>query len=135
MKAILLTVRILSVTLYIRCLLSFTKLPRLLEIIESKQNHQRKSEAEIQTMIAQIDQIARFRYFLIRNNCLKKSLVFYYFLLRAGVKDVQINMGISKVDAKLDGHCWLTHNGSVFMDTEEFVSTYKVIYSSGVTSC
>jgi hypothetical protein len=48
------------------------------------------------------------------------------------VRDVRIHIGICKADAKLDGHAWLTLNGGLFQESEEFVSKYAVIYSSGV---
>jgi hypothetical protein len=131
-KEFLLTIRILFITIFIRFLLSFTKFPRLLEIVESKKTDIRMKDTEIQNMIHKINKIACYRFFLIRNNCLKKNLLFYYILIQSGVKGIRIHIGISKKDAKLDGHCWLTLNGTIFQDSEEFVSKYVVIYSSGV---
>jgi hypothetical protein len=132
MTDIFLTLRIICISLTLPCLLAITKFPRLLEIVESKKRDVTVDEAEIQKMIQKINIIAQFKFFLIRNNCLKKNLLFYYFLLQSGVKNVTINIGISKEDVKLDGHCWLTLNGVLFMESEEFISKYKVIYSSGV---
>lgn len=113
-------------------LLPFVKFPRLLNWLESKRSYRRIQEDELRSLIRILNKITRYRYFLIRNNCLRKNLVFYYFLIRAGVKGVRIHIGISKKDSKLDGHCWLTLDGALFQDTEESVSKYAVIYSSGV---
>jgi hypothetical protein len=134
-EQIRLTFRILSVSLALPFLLSTTKLPRLLEMMESRKKNVPLEAAKVPSMIRQVDKIARYRFFVIRNNCLKKSLLFYYFFLQAGVRNVRIHIGISKEDARLDGHSWLTLDGAVFLDSEDFVSKYTVIYTSGVEEC
>lgn len=131
-SAMLLYVRIISASLWIACLLPLIKLPHLLRIIESKKQDTCLDEKQLQALIDRINRIVRFKFFVIRNNCLKKSLLLYYFLLRSGVRNVSILIGVSKTDLKLDGHCWLTLNGGVFQDSEAYVQKYTVIYSSGV---
>lgn len=130
--SILLDIRIIFTAILLAFLLSYKKLPRLLEMVESKKSNVRLNEVEIQNMIEKINRIARFKFFLIRNNCLKKNLLFYYFLIQSGVKNVRIHIGISKVETKLDGHCWLTLDDQIFLDSEESISKYTVIYTSGV---
>jgi len=115
-------------------LLPFIKLPRLLRAIESRQRDARLPEQELRARIDALHSIASARFFVIRKNCLKKSLLLYYFLLRYGVKNVAIRIGVDKRDGRLDGHAWLTVEGKPLLDSEEFVSRYKVIYFSEVRS-
>jgi len=77
--------------------------------------------------------VALYPYFLVRNNCLKKSLLLYETMLRSGETGVALHVGVYKSGDKLDGHAWLTKDGSVFLDSEPFVNKFKVIYTSGVT--
>lgn len=129
---VLFTLRIVFDAVLICSLLPVLKFPRLLRLIESRKREIRMAESEIRHRMDLIHKVIRFKYFLIRNNCLRRNLLLYGFLVRAGVKDLRIHIGISKTDAKLEGHCWLSVKGSVVEDTEENTSQYTVIYSSGV---
>ncbi|MCC2685184.1 MAG: hypothetical protein K0R75_2083 [Paenibacillaceae bacterium] len=120
----------MALAIGLACLLPWVKLPRLLAAIEARRSTE-APVADVHTEIALLDRIARCKFFVIRNNCLKKSLLFYYYLLQTGVTGVAIHLGVDKRGGKLAGHCWLTLNGQVFQDTEQFVSNYKVIYTSG----
>lgn len=119
---------------WIAAQLKTTKLPRLLARIEASAADKREAagEAELDELIRIIDRVARSKLFVVRNNCLKKGLLFYYYLLRAGVHGVAIHIGVNKIDSRLDGHCWLTVDGRLFRDSTDKVSEYRVIYSSGV---
>lgn len=125
-------VRIMLAAVWINCLLAFAKLPRVLAVLEARKRHVRADEDAIRLTVRTIERIARLQLFVIRNNCLRKSLLLYYFLLRAGVDGVKIHIGISKKGSRLEGHCWLTRNGGVYLDSEQTTAHYKVIYSSGV---
>lgn len=124
--------RVVCAAVLIWVVLPFVKFPRLLNWIESRQRHAALPEAELQQWVDTVVKVAQLRYFVIRSNCLKKSLLMYYFLLRFGVKNATIHIGVCKTNVKLEGHAWLTVDGNVFLDTEEFVEKYKVIYASGV---
>jgi len=124
--------RAMFVTAWLVFLLSFKKLPQLLAYIESKKKNVCVTNVDIEQMIALLNRIAQWKFFLIRKNCLKKNLLFYYYLVQYGVSPMQINIGINKNNNNLDGHCWLTVQDRVFMDTEQAVSKYTIIYFSGV---
>ena len=131
-KSTLLICQVIIVSFWIRYLLSFKKLPRVLELIESKKREVQMEKEAMQHLISILMMISRWKFFVIRNNCLKKNLLIYYFLLRFGMKDLQIFIGVRKLDLNLDGHCWLTKRGHVFLEPEESVEKYNIIYSSGV---
>ena len=114
--------------------LPFTKLPQLLSWIESKKTAQTKDEQSINEMIQIVNKVARFKYFLIRNNCLRKSLLFYYWLQKCGVSGIEIKFGVNMKDKKITGHSWITRDGKVFIDTAESTFGYTVTYSSGDTN-
>jgi len=84
----------------------------------------------------QIDKIVRFANFATSRNgfsgkstCLKRSLLLYHFLGKAGM-DIEINLGVKKANG-LQGHSWLTSGGKVFLDSQDFIADFEVIYSSG----
>jgi len=123
--------RAVCAALAIWAALPFAKLPALLRRIEAERAAEPVPEPLLKRRIDAANKLSRFPLFVIRNNCLKRSLLLYYTLLISGVRGVRIHIGVHKRDEKLDGHAWLTVGGDVFADTEEFVSKYRVIYSSG----
>lgn len=69
----------------------------------------------------------RNRLFL-RNSCLKRSLLLYYFLGKHGV-NVQIHFGIKKLDDRLAGHSWLTQDGNLIADREQHRRAFTEVLS------
>jgi hypothetical protein len=65
--------------------------------------------------------------------CLVRSLVLYR-LLRSGGVAVQIHFGVRKVDGRLAGHSWLTHQGRRLAEPSmgrEFSEIYAYPADSG----
>jgi hypothetical protein len=52
---------------------------------------------------------------LVRAECLVRGLTRYYFLRRAGLS-VGVVFGMGEVNGRLEGHCWLVHEGRPFME-------------------
>lgn len=69
----------------------------------------------------------RNRLFL-KNSCLKRSLLLYYFLRKDGV-NVQIYFGIKKLDDRLSGHSWLTQDGNLLADREQHRRAFTEVLS------
>lgn len=123
-----LLLRIAALASVMPVLLRWMKLPVLLNLLDS-----RNTSAAVE--MGQVDRIVGFTHFVLRKSrlgkrswCLRRSLLLYHFLGKAGLP-VEINFGIQKVNG-LEGHAWLTHGGEVYLDKEEFTSSYAVIYSS-----
>lgn len=58
--------------------------------------------------------LKRDRLFL-KNTCLRRSLLLYYFLRKNGI-EVRIHFGVKKRDGYLAGHSWLTRDGNLLAD-------------------
>lgn len=123
--------RVAVVALWIQLAIWTLKLPRILDIIESKP---RKPDIMNSTeeMVGIITRISNWKLFVIRRNCLKKNLLYYYFLVTTGVTQLTLHVGVRKPDEGIDGHCWLTLRGEVYQDSENNISKYTVMYARGV---
>jgi len=128
----MIVIRILAVAIWIQFAVWTMKLPRILDKIESKPRHMHSKEADIHNMLRYIEWISSFKLFVIRKNCLKKNLLYYYFLVTSGITGLDLHIGVRKPGQDLDGHCWLTRDGEVYLDTERKISQYKIIYTRGV---
>ena len=88
------------------------------------------SEADVNNASSVAEKIVKYTdYILQRNiwvyrpNCLKRSLILYYFLRKYGI-DVQLHLGVKRtVDCDgessnngLAGHAWLVRCGHVFAE-------------------
>ena len=71
--------------------------------------------------------LKRNRLFL-KNTCLKRSLLLYYFLRKNGI-EVRIHFGVKKLKGYLAGHSWLTQNGNLIADKERHGKTFTPIVS------
>jgi hypothetical protein len=71
--------------------------------------------------------LKRNRLFL-RNTCLKRSLLLYYFLRKNGI-EVKIHFGVQKRAGYLAGHSWLTRNGNLLADEGRFGEAFTPIAS------
>lgn len=112
--------------------LPFVSLPRLLKRLEEKYGcRHARSQREIDEIARITNRVCRWKLFLIRNNCLKKSIVTYSMLLEAGMRGLAINIGIRKEKEKLSGHGWLTLHGDTYLEDGVSVSPYLVMYRYG----
>ncbi|OPY59386.1 MAG: hypothetical protein A4E55_00246 [Pelotomaculum sp. PtaU1.Bin035] len=129
-KKLLLLLRVAAAAIVLCFLLRIINFPRLIKILGLKEHVLQDDDCQIRDIIQAINLLSGTRFFVIRNNCLKKTLLLYYFLRRAGLKGLAINIGINKVAGKLAGHSWLTLNNEIFLDNYDNVSIYEVIYST-----
>jgi len=54
----------------------------------------------------------------IRPGCLTRGITLYYFLKRSGV-DLSLSFGLGKVEGQYVGHCWLTLNGTPYLERRD----------------
>lgn len=106
-------------------------LPEILKTIQDRSNSSIANKDTYEILIKSIIKISNYKFFIIRKNCLKKSLLIYDMLTRIGVKNLEFKLGINKENGKLDGHSWVTLNGNPYLDNYELAEKYKIIYSSG----
>lgn len=60
--------------------------------------------------------------------CLRRSLLRYYFLRRAGVPLV-LNFGARRLDEELQGHAWLTLDGQPYYEQPENYLPYTLMWT------
>lgn len=117
---------------WISYLLYRFNLPSVLEKIDNLKAASEGGEAELQKIALITLRVCKCRFFLIRNNCLKKSLMLYTMLSGAGIRGLEINIGITRDGKDLMGHGWLMMNGKPYLeDYEESLSQYTVMYRHG----
>ena len=63
-----------------------------------------------------------------RQNCLRRSLLLYHCLRVHGVP-VVIHFGVKRREDTLEGHCWLTLDGSLYHERPEMVSQFAHMFS------
>lgn len=125
------TVRVVTVAIWVQFALWTMSLPRILDTIEARPR-KTMSPDDIEYMIRLILRVSNVKPFVIRRNCLKKNLLSYYLLVTSNVKRLALHIGVQNPNQGLDGHCWLSLNGTVYLDDEHNVSKYTVMYSRGV---
>ena len=127
-KDLLLLLHIAALAFLLPVLLRWVKLPTLLKVLKPW-NRVAPVGRE------QVDKIVRFTNFIVgkgfagKRACLKRSLLLYHFLKRAGV-NVEMNFGIRK-EKELIGHSWLTYQGRLYLDDEKSTRDFEIIYGSG----
>jgi len=81
------------------------------------------------------DYILGRNFWIYKHICIKRALVLYHFLSRAGL-GVHICFGVrynrvlpNEEDKKLEGHAWLLYKGDIFLEKDvEGAKTYKMTY-------
>jgi hypothetical protein len=117
--------------LLLSALLPAIKFPRLLKIIHYRQTAAPEKRIDSQDIIRIVNFVARLKYFVIRNNCLKKSLLLYYFLGKTGLKNLELVIGVKKNTGRLSGHSWLALDSRPFLEDWDSIKEFQIIYSSG----
>jgi hypothetical protein len=117
-------------------LFSVPQLMKTLTPYARKSNRKRDSEELSDKIVKYTDYILSRNFWMYRSTCLKRSLVLYHFLRKAGII-TQICFGVRyKEDPagmrrkkKIEGHAWLLHSGDIFLETNsEMTKTYTMTY-------
>lgn len=61
-----------------------------------------------------------------RASCLRKSLLVWWFLRRAGL-DSTIRFGVRMSDGRLEAHAWVEYNGAVVNDSPDIRARYQLL--------
>lgn len=130
-RRLVMLLRVMAVAVWVQWLVLTRQLPDIVDRIEAKPRRAAEP-AYLDELVRVIARVVAMPYFVIRRNCYKKGLLFYYFLVTAGVRNVALHVGVKKPEGRMEGHCWLTLDGSVFQDSESNVASYTVMYSREV---
>lgn len=111
-------------------LMKYFSLERVLDVLtpyEKRQTHKTSRASAKKIVHLGMLLLKRNRFFL-KNSCLKRSLLLYYFLRKNGIA-VQIHFGVKKLDDNLTGHSWLTQGGNLIADREQHRKAFTEVVS------
>lgn len=131
LNKVLLLGQVAAAAIVLCFLLRFIKFPRLMQVVAGKKDCQPEAgESAMKDIIRAISLLSGCRLFVIRNNCLKKTLLLYFFLPRAGLRGLAVNISVHNAAGKLAGHSWLMLSNKIFLDDERHIRNFAVIYST-----
>ena len=85
----------------------------------------RKAEA----FARRVDRWLRAGWPLVRRGCLTRGVTLYRFLRQAGF-DVSLRFGLGEVEGRLEGHCWLVHDGRPLLEKRDpraiYTETWRI---------
>jgi len=125
-KQTIIYLHVIWLAILIDILLPVVSLPRIINYMHKSR---RLLPVDIGQLILVIDRVSDWRFFVVRQNCLKKSLLLYYFINRVGEKNIELCIGFDKIGSVINGHSWLLRNGYPVLDDPDFISQYIVIQS------
>jgi hypothetical protein len=87
-------------------------------------------------LVRYTDYILALNFLIYKQKCLKRSIVLYHFLRKAGLNvsicfGVKFNKDVSGTTSKerLEGHAWLEYNGEIYLERDkEMTGAYKITY-------
>jgi hypothetical protein len=126
--------RIFGLICLLPFLLRLIKIHPLLRLLTPRCNNSRADLRQKAKIIKWTDAILGWNFFIFRTSCMKRSLVLYHFLNRAGLP-LQINFGVRKSVQGvqqwpvLDGHGWLSLKGRSYSEKGDPQEVFKLIYS------
>ncbi len=135
-EGIKLFIQILSLITALPLLVKLLSLPRLMNVLTPGDLRQHKNQ-DIEKVVKFTEYILSRNLWIYKTTCLKRSLILYHFLRKAGL-NVYVCFGVRYKDEKLpdreaqkklEGHAWLLYNGDIFLEgNTEIAKTYKVTY-------
>ena len=136
-RDVLLFMRILNLIAVLPAMLRFLSIPRLMKVLTplGTTNFGKPFDDKDRDRIVKYTDYIQGRNFLMfKSTCLRRSLVLYHFLRRAGV-NVQICFGVrykgelqkEEFSRELEGHAWLLYKGEIFLERNAgIVNEYAV---------
>lgn len=121
-------------------LLRITRLPALLRYLTRPAAPIRAGYKSARPLDARsVDQVRRYSHVIVaglmrsRRPCLLRSLVLYRYCRKYGVP-VSIHFGVRSGMGGLEGHSWVTRDGTPLGESDAAVRPYVVVYSFPVST-
>ena len=136
---VLLFIRMLSLTAVLPAMLRFLSIPRLMKILTSraiKVSRIPGADRVQDKIVKYADYILGRNFWIFKSTCLRRSLILYHFLRRAGT-NVQVCFGVRYKGGlqqegrskELEGHAWLLYKGELFLERNAAIAReYRVTY-------
>ena len=139
LQDILLFMRILSLVAVLPAMLRLLSIPMLMRMLTPRPTISFRNPVtdEVRDKIVKYtDYIQGRNFWMFKSTCLRRSLVLYHVLRKAGI-DVQICFGVrykgeslgEESPRDLEGHAWLLYKGEIFLERNvAMAKTYAVTY-------
>lgn len=108
-------------------LVRFLSLPRLVRAFDPGPVPEAYPPIDPQPIVDLTDGLLRREIAMFRTNCVKRSLLLFYFLGKAGYPTV-IFFGISRQGDDLAGHCWLEHRGEPVAEGDDPKEAFEITF-------
>ncbi len=102
-------------------------LPSLLKLLDRRPVRWRIGNYEPERLVRLTQGLLKQNVGMFRPNCLKQSLILFYFLRSSGWR-VTILFGVSKDGGRLASHCWLEFKGAPIGETDDPRTAFEAIY-------
>lgn len=110
-------------------------LRRLLELL-TPGDTKRRDDPDAKTIVRYVDRLLGLGVWVYRPNCLKRSLLLYHFLRRAGAPAIfclgvrrRLEHAVDGNDAHLHGHAWISLDGrAVFEPSRRLADVYRTTF-------
>lgn len=112
----------------VRLLLRFLSLPHALGVLEPKAERSGYRGVPLEDLIYYIDRWLLLFPYNAKGNCFPRSVTLYRCARRAGFP-VRLHCGVRKSSGTLDGHAWLTLDGSPFHELSRQWQQFTVTFS------
>ena len=127
LRELWLLVRMAGVITVLPLAIRFLSLPRLVRLFDAGSVPEADPPIDPQPIVDLADGLLRREIAMFTTNCVKRSLVLFYFLGKAGYPTV-ILFGISRQDGDLAGHCWLEHRGEPVAEGDDPKTKFEITY-------
>ncbi len=108
-------------------------LPRVAALLTRPPRQRPIAGAEIERLERLIALAPRVAHPLVRPGCLTRGVTLFWFLRRAGL-DVELRFGLDPAtEQPTDGHCWLTLDGTPFLEKRDPRPRFTEIYRLPLT--
>jgi hypothetical protein len=108
-------------------LLSLMPLERLERVVELGRPKTPRSPAQTELTAERVERVLFRSKTVLRHTCLTRGITRYFFLRRAGA-DVRLIFGLSKMDGRHVGHCWIVRDGEIYAEASEPLRQFTDVY-------
>ena len=108
-------------------LLALLPLEKLERVVELGRRKTPRSPAETELTAERVERVLFRSKTVLRHTCLTRGITRYFFLRRAGA-DVRLIFGLSKMDGRHVGHCWIVRDCEVYAEASEPLGQFTDVY-------
>jgi hypothetical protein len=108
-------------------LLARLPLRRLEAVVELGRRRAPRSPADTDLTAKRVERVLSRSRRVLRHTCLTRGITRYFFLRRAGA-DVRLIFGLSKIEGRYAGHCWIVRDGEIYAESSDPSGQFADVY-------